>query len=335
MAQSQPQKKSGKPTAAPRAGGFPREFNQHLTDVVSKEYLAIQLILVFIFFPLMFYLQSLPPREMTQEELERLIQVIYRVEPQPQVVERVVEAEESSARQVEEDEIVEVSAEERQERREQRNRERQERLERMRQAAMSRGIFAQAGALSAGGGRGGRRGSGRTLGGGGLSGVSASGLSGIARGTEVAAVERLRGGGAVTEGAGDIDVSELSMEEVELLLSQSTVEVESVPETRGRGATSASRDAEVILAMVQSESQTLRNCYNTQKRKDPNLQGRVVVRYTITSDGSVQRVQMRNTQWTNNQLGRQVESCLRRRVSSWRFNPASGDVTTEFSLVFS
>ncbi len=319
---------------AQQLAGFPKELNQHLSDTLDRDYTAILVITTLIVFPLMWYFQSLPPREMTAEELEELISVIYRVEPQPEIVQVVQERpeEQARARQVTEEEVVEQTVEERQARREQRNQERQQRFQQMREAAMSRGIFAQAGAIqAAGGGR--SRGGGRTLGGGGYSGGLGD-LSGMASGTEVDAVERIRGGGAVTAGAGDIDFSEMSMEEVELFLEQSTVEVEDVPQTRGSGASSASRDPSVILQMVQDESRSLRDCYNTQKRQDPNLQGRVVVRYTIMGDGSVSRIQIRNAQWSNRSLGSRVESCVQRRVQRWRFDAANGDVTTEFSLVF-
>jgi TonB family protein len=231
---------------------------------------------------------------------------------------------------VEDVEEVKQTAEEKAERRKQQREARAAKRAAAMQAARSRGIFAQAGAVSSGRRRGG---GGKTLGGGGLGGVSASGLSGIARGTEIAKVEKLRGGGAITEGAGDIDISELSLEDIELILEGSSVEVEEVPEVRGAAASSAARSADAIQGVIRGETRVLKNCYNTQKKKDPNLRGRITVRFTIKADGSVSRVQVRNAEWTNRSLGRRVEQCVRQRVSRWRFDPAEGDVTTEFPLL--
>lgn len=311
---------------------FPKELNLHLSDQIDWTFATTFLITFVVFFSSMGYFQSLPPQELSEDELKKYLQVIYRVEPEKQVVVKKTEKkQEAKAKKVEK--VEEKTVEEKKQRRERQKAARESRRSKAMQAARSTGIFAAAGVMKSGGG-GGRGRAGKTLGGG-LGGANLSKLSGIATGTDIAKVEKMRGGGAITEGGGDIDVSKLSMKEIELMLESSTVEVEDVPEVKGAAAAAPSRSGDAIFGKVQAESGKLKNCYNRQKTKDPTLRGKVIVQYTILANGRVQRVRVRQAQWSNRSLGKRVETCLRQNIQRWTFDPVQkGDVTTEIPLLF-
>ncbi|HEB85311.1 MAG TPA: hypothetical protein ENI92_09980, partial [Bacteroidetes bacterium] len=189
--------------------GFPKELNHHFTDSIDRLFMTTMLVTSLVFFPLLFYLQSLPPKDLTDEQLKKYLQVIYKVEPEKQIVKKVEKKTAAKARKVEATEVVQQTVEQKKERRKTQRAAREARRAKAQAAARSTGIFAAAGALSSGRGGGGSGRAGKTLGGGGLGGVNVGNLSGLATGTDIGKVEKLRGGGAITEGAGDIDVTQL------------------------------------------------------------------------------------------------------------------------------
>ncbi|MDP8206681.1 MAG: AgmX/PglI C-terminal domain-containing protein [Candidatus Electryonea clarkiae] len=321
---------------AQQLAGFPKELNVHLSDRIDKIYL-ISFWSNFVFwFSLIGYLQSLPTREMSSEDLEKYMRAIYDVKPQKIVREKVVkEVAETGAKTVEIEEVVEKTSAEKAADRSANRARRQAQMRSAREAARSAGIFAAAGAMRAG--RGGARGKrvGKGLSGG-FAGVDAGKLLGMATtSADVAAIERLRGGGAITEGGGGIDITQLSLKDLQVILQASSVEIDDVPEVKGAGGSAtASRSGSDILGVVQREQSKLKNCYNTQKKKDPNLKGKLTVMYTIKTDGSVQKIRMKNSQWTNPSLGKKVEMCVKKRLQRWKFGTAAGDVSTNFSLSF-
>lgn len=76
------------------------------------------------------------------------------------------------------------------------------------------------------------------------------------------------------EGGGDIDVSQLSLEEIDLIVEGSTVDIEGVPEIKGAAASEATRSQEVIRDVVLKESSRLTQCYKTQKKRTSTFAGR-------------------------------------------------------------
>ncbi|MBD3167003.1 AgmX/PglI C-terminal domain-containing protein [bacterium] len=310
---------------------FPSELNRGWSDILDREMLIIFGTVFLFIFGFTFYMQSLPPREMTAEEMQRLLSTIYQAEPVP--VEQRVKTPPSEQRRetrvVAPDEAPPTVAE-RNEARQERHESVESRRASMMRAAQSVGIFNQAGGVPSGN----RRGvSGTTLEGGGLTGVEASALSGVARTTQVARVKKARAGGAILEGAGGISISEMSVEDIDLLLAESDVQTEALPSITVETPTTGARDPESVMSVVSQHERALRHCYNTQKKKDPNLRGRVTVRYMILADGTVRNVQTVNTSWSNTRLGRSVEDCIRRRVARWGFPQADADLTVEFNLL--
>ncbi len=322
--------------------GFPKEFNHHFTDSFDAIYWTTFIVNFVVFFGLFGYLQSIPPKPMSAEDLKKYMQAIYRVEQTPPVTQTQSATEAAGMEEQGEEEVTPDAdalraekAAQAQERMAKVAAARQARMDAARNAAQQHAIFAAASGASRRGAGGARGHAARRLEGGGAGGVSLQGMRGVATsGRQIQAVQTARAGGAITEGAGGAAGGELSIEEIERILGTSTVELDAPPEITSPTGGAASRSGEEIRAQVQRESNVLKVCYNNQKRQDPRLTGKITVEYTIRPDGSVTGVNFKNQQWSNPGLGRRVESCVRQRVSRWRFPPASGDTRASFSLNF-
>ncbi|MBZ0263246.1 AgmX/PglI C-terminal domain-containing protein [bacterium] len=318
--------------AQQQLAGFPKELEASIFDDIDWTYNIILAITFILFVGVTLYFQSLPEAELSEEELTKYLEVIYRVETKPQVVQEVKQGPSTAPEKVEE--IVEETQTEKKERQKAQRAARDDRRQKLQSAARSTGLFASSQSMNVG--KGGARGAGKTLSGGGIGGGASIGnLSGIASGSDVAKIEKLRGGGTVMEGGGeDIDIGSLSLEEIDVILESSTVEIEGAPQIEGKAASEGARSQQAIRNVILGERSRLTNCYTTQKKKDLNLRGKVIVEYTITASGTVQRVNISSSDWSNRSLGRAVERCLKQRVARWRFDPASADVTSELPLLF-
>jgi outer membrane biosynthesis protein TonB len=75
-----------------------------------------------------------------------------------------------------------------------------------------------------------------------------------------------------------------------------------------------------IRATVRRHENDIRACYNRALRRDRTLQGRVVMRFLITGDGTVGAAFVASTQIEHPLL----HSCLMRTVKRWTFPVAPG-----------
>ena len=88
---------------------------------------------------------------------------------------------------------------------------------------------------------------------------------------------------------------------------------------------------EVVLRVVRRKFGPFRLCYEQALRNDPKLQGKVVVRFVISRDGSVT-----NVDGKGDIPDGAVISCVSREFYSLRFpQPEGGIVTVTFPIVFS
>jgi hypothetical protein len=71
-----------------------------------------------------------------------------------------------------------------------------------------------------------------------------------------------------------------------------------------------------VEGVIRSRSGQLQACYEEQLRSDPNLEGRVEVRFNIAA-GRVTKADIIGNTSNNAELG----SCIVRRVRTWRFDP--------------
>ncbi|MFW6245799.1 MAG: TonB family protein, partial [Fibrobacterota bacterium] len=72
--------------------------------------------------------------------------------------------------------------------------------------------------------------------------------------------------------------------------------------------------------------------YQKYLRRDPSLAGKITVRFTITSSGSISVVEILENTTGNDQLEREIV----RKIRMWQFDEIpDGDVSVTYPFVFS
>jgi TonB family protein len=91
-------------------------------------------------------------------------------------------------------------------------------------------------------------------------------------------------------------------------------------------------DAKLVTAEVKKRLRAIQICYEQQLRRNPSLQGKVVVQFTIEESGTVSKASA--TQNTTNDPA--VAACVVETVKRFRFNPGpdGGSVTYSYPFVF-
>jgi TonB family protein len=91
-------------------------------------------------------------------------------------------------------------------------------------------------------------------------------------------------------------------------------------------------DAKLVTAEVKKRLRAIQICYEQQLRRNPGLQGKVVVEFTIEQSGTVSKASA--TANTTNDPA--VASCVVDTVKRFRFNPGpeGGSVTYSYPFVF-
>lgn len=217
-----------------------------------------------------------------------------------------------------------------------------------RRAAISQQVVNSAGGISlVTGGRGGASAKGlvdaaQVTGGGA---ISAQGLAGMVTGKAAENVRRLRtdvpkGGG--TGGSGGVNLQG-ALTNVETSVGRGGT-VGALLEGRvqtydrsGKFAGEEARSAASLSAKVAGYQPGLKDCFDRQLQRDNTLKGSVLVKWTIKADGSVVNVEVTQQKWSDPVAGRRVESCLKQKVSSWRFDPIDpklGDFATGQKMAF-
>ncbi|NQS99428.1 MAG: energy transducer TonB [candidate division Zixibacteria bacterium] len=94
------------------------------------------------------------------------------------------------------------------------------------------------------------------------------------------------------------------------------------------------RTQESIFALVQEKIASLKRCFEKQKKRDPQLNGRIRISMIILADGSVEQVSIQS-RWSNPIYGAEVDEDIRKRVKRWRFDAIDGgDVPVEIPISF-
>jgi len=89
----------------------------------------------------------------------------------------------------------------------------------------------------------------------------------------------------------------------------------------GKFAGEQARSAESLRGKISNYMPGLKDCYERQLQRDAGLNGSVLAKFTIKADGSVTDVELTQSKWSDDSAGRRVESCLKQKISSWRFDP--------------
>ena len=104
------------------------------------------------------------------------------------------------------------------------------------------------------------------------------------------------------------------------------------PRVRAEGVTTSGRlPGEVIQRIVRQNFGRYRFCYEQGLRQNPNLQGRVAVRFVIGRDGGVSQVQNGGSDLPDGN----VVSCVVRSFYGLSFPaPENGIVTVNYPIMF-
>ncbi len=79
-------------------------------------------------------------------------------------------------------------------------------------------------------------------------------------------------------------------------------------------------DKEIIARIIRSQLGQIRYCYERQLSANPDLYGKIMVKFTIGSAGSVVAQAIGNTSLNN----AMVEGCILRRIAGWQFPTPKG-----------
>jgi TonB family protein len=99
----------------------------------------------------------------------------------------------------------------------------------------------------------------------------------------------------------------------------------------GAASSHAKRDDKAVGRVVRSHKMSIRMSYERYLKRDPSLAGKITVRFTISANGRVSRVEiLENTTGSDG-----LERDIKRKVRMWRFEPiGGGDVTVTYPFVF-
>lgn len=171
--------------------------------------------------------------------------------------------------------------------------------------------------------------------------VSTEGLVGMVTGSAAENVRKLRTDGPQGGGSGGVDLQE-AMSGVTAAVEGGTVgdllegEVQSYDRS-GRFANEQARSPQALRALIAGYSPGLKDCYERQLQRNRNLRGSVLAQFAIKPDGTVKDVEFKRQNWSDERIGRRVESCMKQKILGWRFDPvdaALGDFKTGQKLTF-
>jgi outer membrane biosynthesis protein TonB len=89
-------------------------------------------------------------------------------------------------------------------------------------------------------------------------------------------------------------------------------------------------DKEAIARVIKSQLGQIRYCYERQLSANPDLYGKILVKFTIGSAGSVTAQSIGNTSLNN----AMVEGCILRRIAGWQFPTPKGGTNVLVSYPF-
>jgi len=336
---------------------FPRELKHNFFRDLDYTFAFIWLLTFLLIGSPVAYLQSLPVRQLTDEQVKHFTQAIYRVriDRQPNKDAAETNIQRLNARDTD---VIPLDEEPSpvnkklsiEDKRREFNQKREARLAEMEASrrAIDERFKSLVGPTSVG--NGGQR-----------SGASAQAMVGLESGgfsdvdlkngvmavlTEAAQINRLKsikGNGSISEEISDISLEDINAwlkqpGSLEEMLATATLKMPTGGiTTKSKSTKSASRNQEAISQVILANKNQVQYCYWTFKRRDATLEGQVVVQITISPAGEVTRIYFKRSDWNHNPLQREIEHCIRNIIAQWRFEPIGadeGDVTASATFIF-
>ncbi len=168
-----------------------------------------------------------------------------------------------------------------------------------------------------------------------LSNIGGIKTSGTSEGVGKGGSGRARGGRASGAGAaiGDI-VTGLGQAQTTSVQKKTKMKLFKSANVKAEAGKSGGRSAQSVLAIINSHKAAIEYCYQRALRSNPNLKGKISVRFVIHPDGSVGKVSV--VESTMNNSG--VERCIVSKIRRWRdfgpVDPAKGDAVFRQDYIF-
>jgi len=101
--------------------------------------------------------------------------------------------------------------------------------------------------------------------------------------------------------------------------------------TRGDAEIEGSLDEPTINRVVQRHMSGIKYCYERELKRNANLAGKIVLRWTIEESGRVSGIEIEQDTMQN----RNVSECMKSKVRTWRFPaPGGGSVLVAYPFIF-
>jgi len=114
------------------------------------------------------------------------------------------------------------------------------------------------------------------------------------------------------------------------LLGLSLITIAGAGQARAGEAAAGTLEASQIREVVRGHIDEIRYCYNEGLARDPQAQGRIVLDFTIGSDGAV----VRSAVASSDMADAQVPECMRKVAATWQFpQPEGGEVMVSYPFV--
>ncbi|MDZ4660023.1 MAG: AgmX/PglI C-terminal domain-containing protein [Pseudomonadota bacterium] len=96
----------------------------------------------------------------------------------------------------------------------------------------------------------------------------------------------------------------------------------------------AATEREDVRSVVKEHLKDVKICYSEALAKKPEIEGKVVVDWTVSDTGAVTKVSINDAKTTLKDL--EVQSCITEKFKSWKFPPAQKDqvITVSYPFVF-
>ncbi len=98
----------------------------------------------------------------------------------------------------------------------------------------------------------------------------------------------------------------------------------------GRITVTGGYDADIVKNYIHKQLERLRWCHQMALQDDPEIQGRLVIRFAINSDGTTSKVKIRRSTVRNTDLKR----CVQTTIDTWRFPQTADDSTAVVTYPF-
>jgi TonB family protein len=131
----------------------------------------------------------------------------------------------------------------------------------------------------------------------------------------------------------DIDdlLADMSKVTTKTIAKQGNVIINRPKSIEGAASSDALRQNEAINSIVSSHKVSMRMTYERYLKRDPGLEGKITVRFTIAASGAVTVVEILE----NTTSSKELENEIVRKIKMWRFEPVrEGEVSVTFPFIF-